>query len=69
MSRFVRFIDALNESRQREAERVVGRYQRLIEQARDYERQRDSAITEARAAEASAGAPRPAMRLAPGSAS
>jgi hypothetical protein len=66
MNRFVRFIEALHESRQHEAARVVSRHQRLIEEARDYERHRASAITQARAAEA---APCPGMHLAARSAS
>jgi hypothetical protein len=41
MSRFLRFIDALHETRQREARRIVSRYQRLIAEARDYDRHRD----------------------------
>jgi hypothetical protein len=66
MSRFARFIDALHESREREAARVVSRHQHLIAEARDYERHCASAIAETRADEV---APRPAMRLATGRAS
>ena len=37
MSSFSRFIDALHETRRREAERIVNRYQRLVEESCDYE--------------------------------
>ena len=69
MGRFARFIDALHESRQQEAMRVVSRHQQMIEEARDYERYRETVIAEAKAAEAAAAAPRPTIRLATRSAS
>ena len=69
MSRFARFIDALHESRQREATRVVSRHVQMIEEARHYERYRETVIAEAKAAEAAAATPRPTLRLASRSAS
>ena len=70
MSRFLRLIEAMHETRRREAERVVSRHQRLIEEARDYERQRAIRIAERTAAEAiEATSSAPALRLAPRSAS
>jgi len=70
MSRFLRLIEAMHETRQREAERVVSRHQRMIEEARDYERHRAIKVAERTAAEAiKATASQPAMRLASRSAS
>jgi hypothetical protein len=57
MGLFARIIDALHTSRQREAERVIRRYQPLIEQARAFDRRR--AVAEA---ERAANAPRVSSR-------
>lgn len=40
MGLFARIIDALHSSRQREADRVIRRYQPLVEQAREFDRRR-----------------------------
>lgn len=55
MGLFARLIGALHTSRQREAERVIRRYQPLVEQAREFDRRR--AVAEA---ERTANAPRAA---------
>ena len=65
MNRFARFLEALHESRRREAARVVRRYGHLAVQAEAYQRQ--SAAGEAEAGKAAAA--RAATRLATRSAS
>jgi hypothetical protein len=40
MGLFARIVDALHTSRQREAARVIRRYQPLVEQAREFDRRR-----------------------------
>ena len=57
MGLFARIIDALHTSRQREAERVIRRYQPLVEQARAFDRRR--ALEES---ERTANAPRASAR-------
>jgi len=47
MNRFARFLEALHDSRRREAERVVGRYGHLAAQAEAYHRQRAAEEAEA----------------------
>ena len=41
MNRIARFIEALHNSRQREADRVIRRYWHLVEEANEYERKRE----------------------------
>jgi hypothetical protein len=41
MNRIARFFEALHNSRQREADRVIRRYRHLIEEANEYERKRE----------------------------
>jgi hypothetical protein len=55
MGVFARIIEALHTSRQREADRVIRRYQPLVEQARAFDRRRTQAEFES-----AASAPRPA---------
>ena len=63
MGLFTRIIDALHTSRQREAERVIRRYQPLVDQARAFDRRR--AQTEAeRAANAPRATTRPTILVA-----
>jgi hypothetical protein len=65
MGLFARVVDALHTSRQREAERMIRRYQPLVEQAREFDRRRALAESE-RAASAPRGttASRPAVLVA-----
>jgi hypothetical protein len=41
MSRIAHFFEALHNSRQREADRVILRYWHLVEEAHEYERKRE----------------------------
>lgn len=41
MNRIARYIEALHNSRQREAHRVIRRYWHLVEETNEYERKRE----------------------------
>jgi hypothetical protein len=41
MNRIARFFEALHNSRQREADRVIRRYRHLVEEAHEYDRKRE----------------------------
>ena len=41
MSRIAHFFEAVHNSRQREADRVIRRYWHLVKEAHDYERKRE----------------------------
>jgi len=63
MALFARIIDALHVARQREADRVIRRYQPLVEQARAFDRRRALAEAE-RAAAPPKAATRPTVLVA-----
>jgi hypothetical protein len=69
MSRFARFLDALYESRMRQAARVVREHSHFRAEAEDYGRRRDKMMAEETAEARSQETAQPGMRLAPGSAS
>jgi hypothetical protein len=64
MNRFARFLEALHESRRREAERVVRRYGHLAAQAEAYHRERTSAGAQAEQAAIARATSRLATRSA-----
>jgi alkylated DNA nucleotide flippase Atl1 len=64
MNRFARFLDALYESRRREAERVIRRHGHIAAQAATYQRQRIADEAEAETAAVARAASRLATRSA-----
>jgi len=64
MNRFGRFLEALHESRRREAERVVRRYGHIAAQAEAYHRQRTAEEAETEQAAIARDASRLATRSA-----
>jgi hypothetical protein len=69
MSRFARILDALYESRMRQAARVVREHSHFRAEAEGYERRRDKMIADEMAEARSQETAQPGMRLASRSAS